>query len=40
VHEAVLSQIGRNLGNDRLRNATEQGGGEFVVLEAGESLEL
>ena len=40
VHEAVLSQIGRTLGNERLRAATEKGGGEFVVLEAGESLEL
>lgn len=40
VHEAVLSQIGRKLGNDRLANVTELGGGEFTVLEAGESLEL
>lgn len=40
VHEAVLSQIGRNLGNERLRATTERGGGEFVVLEAGESIEL
>ena len=40
VHEAPLSQIGRGMSNGRLRWATEQGGGEFTVLEPGESLEL
>ncbi len=40
VHEATLSQIGRSLGNARLKDATERGGGEFTVLEPGDSLEL
>lgn len=40
VHEATLSQIGRTLGNARLKGATERGGGEFTVLEPGDSLEL
>ena len=40
VHEAPLSQIGRGMGNARLGWATEQGGGEYTVLEPGESLEL
>ena len=40
IHEATLSQIGRTMMADRLRWATEQGGGEFTVLEAGQSLQL
>ncbi len=40
VHEAPLSQIGRNMVNTRLEWAAQQGGGELFVLEAGESSEI
>lgn len=40
VHEMVLSQIGKTMTHDRIRTVTERGGGEFTVLETGESLEL
>ncbi|HAM26536.1 MAG TPA: MBL fold metallo-hydrolase [Microbacteriaceae bacterium] len=40
THEMVLSVAGKSLANARLRWATEQGGGEFVVLEPGDSLDL
>jgi L-ascorbate metabolism protein UlaG (beta-lactamase superfamily) len=40
VHEATLSQIGRNMVNARLEWAAQQGGGELFVLEAGESSEI
>jgi L-ascorbate metabolism protein UlaG (beta-lactamase superfamily) len=40
VHEAGLSQIGRNMVNGRLEWAAQQGGGELFVLEAGESSEI
>lgn len=39
THEEVLSRPGKNLSHDRLRWATEQGGGEYFAIEAGESLE-
>ena len=40
VHEAVLSQIGISINNERLEAATQQGGGEYVKLAAGQSLDL
>ncbi len=40
VHEAPLSQIGRNMVKVRLEWAAQQGGGELFVLEAGESSEI
>ena len=40
VHEMVLSVAGKNMGNDRLTWASEQGGGSYFVLEPGESLDL
>jgi L-ascorbate metabolism protein UlaG (beta-lactamase superfamily) len=40
VHEAVLSQIGRNMVMTRIEWAAAQGGGEAFVLEAGESTEI
>ena len=40
VHEMVLSVIGKNMGNDRLKTATEAGGGEFYVVEPGGTLDL
>ncbi|MCU1410764.1 MAG: fold metallo-hydrolase [Rhodoglobus sp.] len=40
VHEAVLSQIGKTMTQARIEAVTTQGGGEFFVLEAGESFDL
>lgn len=40
VHEAVLSQIGKAMAHGRIEGMTVQGGGEFHLLEPGESLEL
>ena len=40
VHEAVLSQIGKTMTNGRIEAVTQRGGGEFFVLEAGESIDL
>lgn len=40
VHEAVLSQIGISINSERLEAATQQGGGEYVKLAAGQSLDL
>ena len=40
VHEAVLSVIGKNMANDRIKAATERGGGEFFALDAQESLDI
>jgi L-ascorbate metabolism protein UlaG (beta-lactamase superfamily) len=40
VHEATLSQIGRNMVNGRIEWAAQQGGGEMFVLEAGESSDI
>ncbi|MBK4346272.1 MBL fold metallo-hydrolase [Lacisediminihabitans changchengi] len=40
VHEMTLSTAGKNMQRERLAWATEQGGGEFFVLEPGESLDL
>jgi L-ascorbate metabolism protein UlaG (beta-lactamase superfamily) len=40
VHEAVLSQIGKSMTQARIEAMTVQGGGEFFVLEPGESLDL
>lgn len=40
VHDAVLSQIGKGMTQARIEAVTQQNGGEFFVLEAGESLDL
>lgn len=40
VHESVLSQIGKNMTQERIQRVTEQGGGEFFLLAAGETLDL
>jgi L-ascorbate metabolism protein UlaG (beta-lactamase superfamily) len=40
THQMVLSKIGQKLANDRLRKVTEDAGGEYVVLEPDESLDL
>jgi len=40
AHEMVLSVAGKGLSNQRLSWAVEQGGGEYFVLEPGESIDL
>ncbi|MBG6212259.1 MAG: MBL fold metallo-hydrolase [Cryobacterium sp.] len=40
THEMLLSRAGKDLSNARIRNVTEQGGGEFFPLEPGDSLDL
>ena len=40
VHDMTLSVIGKNMHRQRLQWATEQNGGEFFVLEPGESLDV
>jgi L-ascorbate metabolism protein UlaG (beta-lactamase superfamily) len=40
VHDSVLSQIGKGMTQARIEAVTQQGGGEFFVLEAGESIDL
>ena len=40
VHEAVLSQIGKTMAGERIETVTRRGGGEFVTLAAGQSLDL
>lgn len=40
THEMVLSQAGKALSNARLGWATEQGGGEYVALEPGDTLDF
>ncbi|KRA23627.1 MBL fold metallo-hydrolase [Microbacterium sp. Root61] len=40
THDMTLSVIGRNMHKARLKWAVEQGGGEFVELEPGESADV
>jgi L-ascorbate metabolism protein UlaG (beta-lactamase superfamily) len=40
THEMVLSVAGKSLSNGRIAWATEQGGGEFVDLQPGDTLDL
>lgn len=40
VHEMVLSTIGKNLSNARIKAAVEAVGGEFFALEPGEAIDL
>jgi L-ascorbate metabolism protein UlaG (beta-lactamase superfamily) len=40
VHDMTLSVAGKKMQADRLKWATEQGHGEFTVLEPGESIDL
>ena len=40
VHEMVLSTIGKDMNNGRIKTATALGGGEFFVLAPGESIDL
>ena len=40
THNALLSQLGHDLNNSRVKQVTEELGGKFVYLEVGQSLEL
>jgi L-ascorbate metabolism protein UlaG (beta-lactamase superfamily) len=40
THEMVLSQAGKALSNARLAWATEQGGGEYLPLEPGDTIDF
>jgi hypothetical protein len=40
IHNALLSSNGHALYNDRIGEATRENGGNFVVLELGQSLEV
>ncbi|WP_127793732.1 MBL fold metallo-hydrolase [Agromyces sp. LHK192] len=40
THDALLSQPGKDLAHSRLGWATEQGGGTYLPLAAGDSIEL
>ena len=40
IHDMTLSQAGKSMTQDRIKAVTEQGGGEFFVLEPGESYDL
>ena len=40
THEMTLSTAGKTMGDDRLRWATEQGGGEYFALAPGDSIDL
>jgi L-ascorbate metabolism protein UlaG (beta-lactamase superfamily) len=40
THEMGLSRAGRDLSNARLRWAVEQGGGEYLPLEPGDSIDF
>jgi L-ascorbate metabolism protein UlaG (beta-lactamase superfamily) len=40
THNALLSQLGHDLNNSRVKLVTEENGGEFRYLEVGQSLEI
>lgn len=40
THQMGLSKIGQKLANERLRQVTESAGGEYLLLEPDESLDL
>lgn len=40
THEMLLSRAGKDLSNARLRWAVEQGGGEYLPLEPGDSIDF
>ncbi len=40
THNALLSQLGHDLNNSRVKQVTEENGGEFKYLELGQSLEV
>jgi L-ascorbate metabolism protein UlaG (beta-lactamase superfamily) len=40
THNALLSQLGHDLNNSRVKQVTEENGGEFRYLEVGQSLKI
>ena len=40
THNALLSQLGHDLNNSRVKQVTEELGGSFTYLEVGQSLEI
>jgi len=40
IHDMTLSQAGKSMTQDRIKAVTELGGGEFFVLQPGESYDL
>jgi hypothetical protein len=40
THNALLSDLGHDLNNGRVKLVTEQFGGEFTYLKVGESLTI
>jgi L-ascorbate metabolism protein UlaG (beta-lactamase superfamily) len=40
THNALLSQLGHDLNNSRVKLVTDENGGEFKILEVGQSLEI
>ena len=40
THNALLSQLGHDLNNSRVKQVAEENGGEFKNLEVGQSLEI
>ena len=40
THNALLSELGHDLNNSRVKQVTEENGGEFRYLEVGQSLEI
>ena len=40
THDMTLSVVGRDMGRTRLRWATEQGGGDFLALDPGDSADI
>jgi hypothetical protein len=40
THNALLSDLGHDLNNGRVKLVIEQFGGEFTYLKVGESLEI
>ena len=40
THNALLSDIGHDLNNARVKQVTEEFGGEFTYLKVGDSLEI
>jgi L-ascorbate metabolism protein UlaG (beta-lactamase superfamily) len=40
THQMVLSVVGQNMANERIANATTHGGGNPIVLEPGQSIDL
>lgn len=40
THEMVLARAGKDMANARIAWATQQGGGEFIALEPGDTLDI